>query len=62
MPDDRLGRWAAKGSQPAFAVIFERHHQALHRYCQSIVGNGHDTADALQNTMLKALRTARREA
>ena len=56
MSDERLARWAAKGSQPAFAVIFERHHQALHRYCQSIVGNGHDAADALQNTMLKAMR------
>lgn len=55
MSDERLARWAAKGSQPAFAVIFERHHQALHRYCHSIVGNGHDAADALQNTMLKAL-------
>jgi RNA polymerase sigma factor (sigma-70 family) len=51
-----LARWAAKGSQPAFAVIFERHHQALSRYCHSIVGNSHDAADALQNTMLKALR------
>ena len=56
LSDERLARWAAKGSQPAFAVIFERHHQALHRYCQSIVGNGHDAADALQNTMLKAMR------
>ena len=56
MSDERLARWAAKDSQPAFAVIFERHHQALHRYCQSIIGNGHDAADALQNTMLKAMR------
>ena len=38
------------------AAIFERHHQALHRYCHSIVGNSHDAADALQNTMIKALR------
>lgn len=56
MSDERLARWAAKGSEAAFAVIFERHHQALHRYCHSIVGNGHDAADALQSTMLKALR------
>ncbi len=56
MSDERLARWAAKGSQPAFAVIFERHHQALHRYCHSIVGNAHDAGDALQSTMLKALR------
>jgi len=55
LSDERLTRWAARGSQAAFAVIFERHHQALHRYCHSIVGNGHDAADALQNTMLKAL-------
>jgi RNA polymerase sigma factor (sigma-70 family) len=56
LSDERLARWAAKGSQPAFAVIFERHHQALSRYCHSIVGNSDDAADALQNTMLKALR------
>ncbi|MCA1699047.1 MAG: hypothetical protein LC790_09165, partial [Actinobacteria bacterium] len=56
LSDERLARWAAKGSQPAFAVIFERHQQALSRYCHSILGNSHDAADALQNTMLKALR------
>ena len=56
MPDERLARWAARGSEAAFAVIFERHHQALHRYCHSIVGNGHDASDALQSTMLKAFR------
>ncbi|MCA1698575.1 MAG: RNA polymerase sigma factor, partial [Actinobacteria bacterium] len=56
LSDERLARWAAKGSQPAFAVIFERHHQALGRYCHSLLGNSHDAADALQNTMLKALR------
>ncbi|MDP1849936.1 MAG: sigma-70 family RNA polymerase sigma factor [Solirubrobacteraceae bacterium] len=56
MPDERLARLAARGSEAAFAAIFERHHQALHRYCHSIVGNGHDASDALQNTMLKAYR------
>ena len=56
MSDARLARWAAKGSEAAFEVIYERHHQALHRYCHSLVGNTHDAADALQNTMLKALR------
>jgi RNA polymerase sigma factor (sigma-70 family) len=56
MPDERLARLAARGSEAAFAAIFERHHQALHRYCHSIVGNGHDASDALQSTMLKAYR------
>jgi RNA polymerase sigma factor (sigma-70 family) len=54
--DTRLARLAATGSDGAMAAIFERHHQALHRYCHSIVGNSHDAADALQNTMIKALR------
>ncbi len=55
--DARLARMAAAGSEGAMAAIFERHHQALHRYCYSILGNGHDAADALQNTMIKALRS-----
>ena len=53
--DARLARLAAAGRDGAMAAIFERHHQALHRYCYSILGNGHDAADALQNTMVKAL-------
>lgn len=32
MSGERLAAWAAKGSQPPFAVIFEHHHHALHRY------------------------------
>ncbi len=55
--DARLARLAASGSEAAIAEIFERYHQALHRYCFSIVGNAHDAADALQNTMVKALRS-----
>lgn len=55
--DARLVRLASNGSERAMGAIFERHHQALHRYCHSILGNGHDAADALQNTMIKALRS-----
>jgi RNA polymerase sigma factor (sigma-70 family) len=54
--DSRLARLAAAGSAGAMTAIFERHQPALHRYCWSIVGNDHDAADALQNTMIKALR------
>jgi RNA polymerase sigma factor (sigma-70 family) len=54
--DARLARLAAQGSQQAFATIYERHHQEIYRYCRSILGNEHDARDALQNTMLKALR------
>ncbi len=55
LTDDRLAKMAAAGNQQAFAAIYERHHQALYRYCRSILGSDEDARDALQNTMLKAL-------
>ena len=54
--DEGLARSAADGDERAFARIYERHHQGLYRYCRSILRNDEDAADALQNTMLKALR------
>jgi RNA polymerase sigma factor (sigma-70 family) len=54
--DDRLLRLASAGDSRAFEVIYERYHQALYRYCRSIVGNAEDAADALQSTMASALR------
>ena len=53
--DDRLARDAASGDTAAFAALYERHHQPLYRYCRSIVANPDDAADALQNTMTRAL-------
>jgi RNA polymerase sigma factor (sigma-70 family) len=52
--DDRLAKLAAGGSASAFAAIYKRHHQAIYRYCLSIVGNEHDARDALQETMASA--------
>ena len=57
LPDARLARLAAEGSRGAFAAIYERHHQALYRYCRSILGNDDEAKDALQNTMVSALRS-----
>jgi RNA polymerase sigma factor (sigma-70 family) len=54
--DDRLVGLVASGDSRAFEAIYERHHQALYRYCRSIVGNPEDAADALQSTMASALR------
>ena len=53
--DDRLAREAAGGDTAAFAVLYERHHQPLYRYCRSILGDPDDAADALQSTMTRAL-------
>src|SRR4051794_23163580 len=51
-------------SQPDFAAVYERHHQALYRYCRSILRHEQDAQDALQSTMaraLSALQDERRE-
>jgi RNA polymerase sigma factor (sigma-70 family) len=52
--DDRLARDAAEGDTEAFAALYERHHQALYRYCRSIVADPDDAADALQGAMTRA--------
>jgi RNA polymerase sigma factor (sigma-70 family) len=56
LSDTRLARLASKGDRAAFGVIFDRYHQQLYRYCLSIVRDGADAADAVQTTMLRALR------
>ena len=45
---------AARGDAAAFAELYERHHQALYRYCRSILHHEQDAQDALQNTMTRA--------
>lgn len=56
MNDERLARRAANGDRSAFEAIFRRYHQDLYRFCLATVGNPQDAQDALQNTMVKALR------
>ena len=57
MPDARLSRLAAGGDARAFEAIFERHHQELYRYCRAILADADDAQDALQNTMIAAMRS-----
>jgi RNA polymerase sigma factor (sigma-70 family) len=42
------------GDSAAFAELYRLHHQALYRYCLSILRHEQDAQDALQNTMIKA--------
>lgn len=56
MKDERLARRAASGDPKAFAAIYRRYHQDLYRFCLTIVRDPQDAQDALQNTMVKALR------
>src|SRR3954447_8113986 len=45
---------AARGDAAAFTAVYERHHQALYRYCRSILRHDEDAQDALQSTMTRA--------
>jgi RNA polymerase sigma factor (sigma-70 family) len=52
---------AARTDPAVLAAIYERHHQALYRYCRSILHDDEDARDALQSTMAKALAALRDE-
>lgn len=54
--DERLARRAAEGDPGAFEAIYKRYHQDLYRFCLAMLGRPQDAQDALQNTMVKALR------
>ena len=58
--DERLARLAAAGHTRAFAVVYERHHQALYRYCRSILRHDADAQDALQSAFAAAFAALRR--
>jgi RNA polymerase sigma factor (sigma-70 family) len=63
--DERLARLVGTGHDRAFAMLFERYHQPLYRYCRSLVRNDEDAQDALQSTMIRALvalRSGQRDA
>src|SRR5262245_59826575 len=57
LSDVRLARQASDGDRRAFEAIYRRYHQDIYRFCLSIVGRPEDAQDALQNTMVKALRS-----
>src|SRR5437879_4893639 len=58
--DERLARLAGSGDERAFAVLYDRYHQQLYRYCRSMLRNDADAQDALQSTMAGAFGALRR--
>lgn len=66
LADERLARMVSGDrGEDAFAVIYERYHQPLYRYCRSMLRNDADAQDALQSAFtgaFTALRRGRREA
>ncbi|MHB8491788.1 MAG: RNA polymerase sigma factor [Solirubrobacteraceae bacterium] len=55
LSDALLATMVSRGHERAFASIYQRHHQALYRYCRAILHNHEDAQDALQNVMMRAL-------
>jgi RNA polymerase sigma factor (sigma-70 family) len=60
MSDELLARYASRGSERAFTVMYERYAQPIYRYCRSIVRSDADAQDALQSTFASALVALRR--
>jgi RNA polymerase sigma factor (sigma-70 family) len=59
LKDEKLAAMVAAGGDDAFATLYQRHHQAIYRYCRSLVREESDARDALQNAMLAALASLR---
>jgi RNA polymerase sigma factor (sigma-70 family) len=59
--DELLARYAGRGSDRAFAALYERYHQPLYRYCRSILRDETDAQDALQSTFVGALQALKRD-
>jgi len=53
---------AAEGDRDALAAIFERHHQALYRYCRGLLGSTEDAQDAVASAMARVVRSLPGEA
>jgi RNA polymerase sigma factor (sigma-70 family) len=60
LSDERLARLVEDGGERAFAIIYERYHQRLYRYCRSLLRDGDDAYDALQSTLVNALAALQR--
>ncbi|WP_320672147.1 RNA polymerase sigma factor, partial [Patulibacter defluvii] len=59
--DPALRSRAVRGDAQAFALLYERHHQALYRYARSILQHDEDARDALQSAMARAFSALQEE-
>src|SRR5215210_3631359 len=57
LSDRALATQVVAGERGAFEELFRRYKQPLYGFCVSILGNQEDSADVLQTTMAKALKT-----
>jgi RNA polymerase sigma factor (sigma-70 family) len=58
--DNVLVERTRAGNDAAFAALYARHRSAVHARCLSVLRDPDEAADAMQNAMLSALRSLRR--
>jgi RNA polymerase sigma factor (sigma-70 family) len=54
--DERLVEMVGGGSEPAFEVLFDRHHRGVLAFCRHMLGSVEEAEDAVQHTFLAAYR------
>src|SRR5438876_8432734 len=59
LEDERLARLVSRGSERAFATLYERYHRQLYAYCYLLLHDDEDAYDALQAAVTRALAALR---
>ena len=54
--DDKLVALVRQGSEPAFEVLYDRHHRGVLSFCRHMLGTREEAEDALQHTFMAAYR------
>src|SRR4051794_36181958 len=52
--DERLVALVRQGSQPAFEVIYDRHHRGILSFCRHMLSSREEAEDAVQHTFMAA--------
>jgi RNA polymerase sigma factor (sigma-70 family) len=54
--DERLVDLVREGSQPAFEVLYDRHHRGILAFCRHMLASREEAEDAVQHTFMAAYR------
>jgi RNA polymerase sigma factor (sigma-70 family) len=54
--DERLVELVRQGSQPAFEVLYDRHHRGILAFCRHMLASREEAEDAVQHTFMAAYR------
>ena len=54
--DEKLVAAVRQGSQPAFEVVYDRHHRGILSFCRHMVGSREEAEDAVQHTFMAAYK------